>query len=1502
MRVGMGNSYSVVTDACDPGIYNIGQYIDYRDFSITLANPCTEPSTQASNIGFNTITASTVNLTFDRGNGSGGVLVVARQGSAVNIDPNSGTTYTANTIFGSGAQIGTGNYVVYNSNVPASGAVTVPITGLTVNQTYYFAIYEYNSVSTCYNLNELTGNVLIIPPCAGTPAISTANPSPSSLCASGTSNLSLTGLAINSGYTYQWYSSNTSNTGPWSLIGAATSSTYTTPTINTTMWYYCEVTCSNGGASQNSTVAEVTVVPNNLTATINGVPGPVNVCSGATVNLSASGTSTYSWTSVPPGFTSSLATTSATPLVNTVYNIAGTISGCTFNTSVTANIFSVAVSPATSTINLGSSVALTATPSNGTGTISYLWSPCNTLSSGTTASTTTTPTAATPYIITVFDMNGCSASATATVNVLDPSIPPTAPTTIVSGYSLTSTTNPVYNAASGLTNLATGSGVGGTMDDNIFTSIPIGFSFVYNGISYNSIGISTNGFVWFGTGTASATNYTPISSASANLGGSGVIDGVIAVFGSDIYGGASSGQRLSYGNPTGSTFMVEWNGVKGTGSGSNNINRCDLQLVLTQSTNTIDIRVNDYQYGFLGSYSGQIGLRGLNNTDYRNIKADCSGGNTWLSPGTSGPNTAVASQSAGSGCYAGSISGRCVQYRFSPSCSATQTVVSASGSTNLCPSGSVNLTASVGTSYQWYLNGAAIPGPTGTNQTITGVNTAGNYVAATTVAGCSIPSYITAVTTNVNVNPTVSITSNPSPICNATTATFTATPIDAGCAAVYQWKLNGAQVGTNSTTYTNTSLVDGDQVQVIMQTNAYCSASNTANSNTIIKQPCFPVWVGGTVGFETDWNTPTNWSGNTVPTLSDSAVIPVRPFLPFISLGVNAVAKYVTLETDGTLLIDASKSLSIAINGQFINNSGAINNLGSGKVIFNGTGTITGTNATQFGDLELNASTTLTTIPTIAGSLILNNGASLTSSLNYTNTSTLIYNQGGSVNAGNEWTGNSNLAGNGIPNHITIQNASILTLPSSNRGLAGNMTIVNGTLVLNATAGNLFIGGNWLRNATNGILQSNNRRIIFNGAANQTIEVNTPSGNEVFYQLEMNKSTGNLQIVTGTNLTVQNELILVDGKFDLNSNQLTLGTSGNNGTLTGGGANNYIISQNGSSQFIRYATTAAPTTYLFPLGDATGYTPISVTMNNATSVNSDTRLQSSMTTAAHPVIGSSTDYLSRYWTVEPIGLVGTPLYGVEYIYKDADVIGVEADLKPYKYGTTTGWLAALGSGAQYEQGTGTVNPGTNTINWTGLSSFSDFTGNGSGSPLPINLLRFIATPLVEAVELTWTTATETNNDYFTIERASDAIHFESIHIEDGAGNSNQILNYGWIDTNPFDGDNYYRLKQTDFDGSFTYSMVRVVNFNKPVNSSNNWVNVFPNPITNGIVYLNFGEIESDKVVISLYTLTGQVVWQQEIAAVSNKTSEVKFDGLSLGLYYIQIQNGNMIENKKIFIK
>jgi hypothetical protein len=153
-------SYQSITSSITFRIYGWGASAAGGTFSIndftfngTVTAACTSPTTQASTFTSSAITTTTATIGWTRGNGNN-VLVVARAGSAVNADPVSGTTYTANAAFGSGSQIGIGNFVVYNGPL-----ATVNLTSLASGTTYHFAIYEYNTLGTCYNLIQLLGSL-----------------------------------------------------------------------------------------------------------------------------------------------------------------------------------------------------------------------------------------------------------------------------------------------------------------------------------------------------------------------------------------------------------------------------------------------------------------------------------------------------------------------------------------------------------------------------------------------------------------------------------------------------------------------------------------------------------------------------------------------------------------------------------------------------------------------------------------------------------------------------------------------------------------------------------------------------------------------------------------------------------------------------------------------------------------------------------------------------------------------------------------------------------------------------------------------------------------------------------------------------------------------------------------------------------------------------------------------------------------------------------------------
>jgi len=129
---------------------NIGAYGNTVQASKTFM--CVYPNTQASNVTVSVASTTSLDVSWTRGDGDQ-VIVLAKEGSAVDADPVDGTAYTANSVFGSGSQIGTGNYVVYIGT-----GTNVTVTGLTTGQTYYFAVYEFTTDNNCYLIPGATAS------------------------------------------------------------------------------------------------------------------------------------------------------------------------------------------------------------------------------------------------------------------------------------------------------------------------------------------------------------------------------------------------------------------------------------------------------------------------------------------------------------------------------------------------------------------------------------------------------------------------------------------------------------------------------------------------------------------------------------------------------------------------------------------------------------------------------------------------------------------------------------------------------------------------------------------------------------------------------------------------------------------------------------------------------------------------------------------------------------------------------------------------------------------------------------------------------------------------------------------------------------------------------------------------------------------------------------------------------------------------------------------------
>jgi hypothetical protein len=142
------------------------------------------------------------------------------------------------------------------------------------------------------------------------------------------------------------------------------------------------------------------------------------------------------------------------------------------------------------------------------------------------------------------------------------------------------------------------------------------------------------------------------------------------------------------------------------------------------------------------------------------------------------------------------------------------------------------------------------------------------------------------------------------------------------------------------------------------------------------------------------------------------------------------------------------------------------------------------------------------------------------------------------------------------------------------------------------------------------------------------------------------------------------------------------------------------------------------------------------------------------------------------------------------------------------------------------------------------------------TPLPVELTSFSATSHDGGAFIDWSTASETNNDFFTIERSSDAVKWVGVAVVDGAGTSSLVHNYSYVDNNVPGGVTYYRIKQTDFDGNFSYSPVQSVKVTIPTTIIE--FTTFPNPVST-LLYVesNFPVAKltiygADKRVVGVY--------------------------------------------------
>ncbi len=201
-----------------------------------------------------------------------------------------------------------------------------------------------------------------------------------------------------------------------------------------------------------------------------------------------------------------------------------------------------------------------------------------------------------------------------------------------------------------------------------------------------------------------------------------------------------------------------------------------------------------------------------------------------------------------------------------------------------------------------------------------------------------------------------------------------------------------------------------------------------------------------------------------------------------------------------------------------------------------------------------------------------------------------------------------------------------------------------------------------------------------------------------------------------------------------------------------------------------------------------------------------------------------------------------------------------------------------------------------TASRNGMTGFSHFAIARTPVVLPIELVAFDVMCTKESAKISWATASETNNNHFTLERSCDNMNsFASIATITGAGNSSSLKQYSFIDTDFPGAICYYRLTQTDNDGTTKY--FNIVAANCSINSNFNLNSIVPNPTTSDLSVL-FTNNVNESVFITVTDLLGQEFYKKEILCEKGlNTITLDMSNYSEGVYFLRVNNG-----KKSFIK
>lgn len=427
-------------------------------------------------------------------------------------------------------------------------------------------------------------------------------------------------------------------------------------------------------------------------------------------------------------------------------------------------------------------------------------------------------------------------------------------------------------------------------------------------------------------------------------------------------------------------------------------------------------------------------------------------------------------------------------------------------------------------------------------------------------------------------------------------------------------------------------------------------------------------------------------------------------------------------------------------------------------------------------------------------------------------------------------------------------------------------------------------------NTTARFASNGNGRVEFDGTGPQSINDIAATALPEFRRITLNNA--NDEVTLNTPIIVMNDITFTAG--NLITTDANLVTVNDNSTATGASDDSYVrgpIEKIGNDA------------YTFPVGDSGRYRSISISAPSSGSARfraSYFEVDPHSAGYLRSSIGAGIDHVSleEYWILDRTSSTNSVSVTMSWNTNSGGVDNL-GELRVARWDAVGMQWEEHGNGGT----TGNTTAGT-IVSSSTISSFSPFTlaSSSSNNPLPITLISYEAEKFNQEVKLIWKTSSEINNDYFTIERSIDGENFEEVDIVKGAGNSNAPLTYVSYDNDPHLGTAYYRLKQTDFDGSSSYEGIVSVSFD--VIRQNSY-NIYPNPVVGGRVNLEWDSDRAINQLIVLYDLQGKIVFEQAISSNEgfNRRSFEIGPSVPSGTYLMGIfEEGNLTQKKKLIIQ